>query len=239
MPDHSLLTWDLTVKAMIDDDMLHTHAPSSKHYRKIPDNFLESDEARKKFEVLNFRLSESGSFRELDSIYGDFCDAIESQLIVKDLSFSRKKHKLWWNPSLTELRKVARQSRSKWKSKKSDVQLKFNYLAAQKNFDQEVSRAKRAFHNAQHDKLVKSLKQNPKEFWRLIQDLSLHSNKKKKGLPNKILNSKGNLVSDTQSVLNVWKNYYRNLLNPTDKSDAPSQDCNESPVDPSCTIHLL
>jgi len=34
------------------------------------------------------------------------------------------------------------------------------YLAAQKNFDQEVSRAKRAFHNAQHDKLVKSLKQN-------------------------------------------------------------------------------
>jgi len=108
---------------------------------KIPDNFLESDEARKKFEALNVRLSESGSFRELDSIYGDFCDAIESHLIVKDLSFSRKKkHKLWWNPSLTELRKVARQSRSKWKSKKSDVQLKFNYLAAQKNknFDQEV-----------------------------------------------------------------------------------------------------
>ena len=34
MPDHSLLTWDLTVKTMIDDDMLHTHAPSSKHYRK-------------------------------------------------------------------------------------------------------------------------------------------------------------------------------------------------------------
>jgi len=42
MPDHSLLTWDLTVKTMIDDDMLHTHAPSSKHYRKIPDKFLES-----------------------------------------------------------------------------------------------------------------------------------------------------------------------------------------------------
>ena len=32
---------------------------------KIPDNFLESDEARKKFEALNVRLSESGSFREL------------------------------------------------------------------------------------------------------------------------------------------------------------------------------
>ena len=212
---------------MIDNDMLHTHAPSRKYYHKIPDNFLESDEARKKFEALNVRLSESGSFRELDSIYGDFCDAIESHLIVKDLSFSRKKKlKLWWNPSLTELKG---QSRSKWKSKKSDVQLKFNYLAAQKNFDQEVSRAKRAFHNARHDKLVKSLQQNPKEFWRLIQDFSLHSNKKKKGLPNKILNSKGNLVSDTQSVLNVWKLYYRNLLNPADKSDTPSQGCSGSP----------
>ena len=65
MPDHSLLTWDLTVKTMIDDDMLHTHAPSRKYYHKIPDNFLESDEARKKFEALNVRLSESGSFREL------------------------------------------------------------------------------------------------------------------------------------------------------------------------------
>ena len=65
--------------------------------------------------------------------------------------------------------------------------------------------------------------------------MSLHSNKKKKGLPNKIRNSKGNLVSDNQSVLNMWKNYYRNLLNPADKSDAPSQDCNESPVDLSCT----
>ena len=127
--------------------------------------FWNSDEARKKFEALNVRLSESGSFSKLDSIYGDFCDAIESHLIVNYLSFSRKKkHKLWWNPSLTELRKVARQSRSKWKSKKSDVQLKFNYLAAQKNFDQEVSRAKRAFHNAQHDKLVKSLKQILKNF---------------------------------------------------------------------------
>ena len=54
---------------------------------------------------------------ELDSIYGNFCDAVESHLIVKDLSLSRKKHKLWWNPSLTELRKVARQSHSKCKSK--------------------------------------------------------------------------------------------------------------------------
>ena len=40
MPDHSLLTWDLTFKNMIDDDMLHTHVPGSKHYRKIPDNFF-------------------------------------------------------------------------------------------------------------------------------------------------------------------------------------------------------
>ena len=56
--------------------------------------FWESNEARKKFEAVNVRLSESGSFRELDSIYGDFCDAIESHFIAKDLSLSRKKHKL-------------------------------------------------------------------------------------------------------------------------------------------------
>ena len=59
-------------------------------------------------------------------------DAVESDLIVKELSTSRKKHKPWWNPSLTELRKVARQARIKWKSNKFDVQLKSNYLGAQR-----------------------------------------------------------------------------------------------------------
>ena len=97
--------------------MLDTHAPCSKHYLKILDHFLESDLSKREFEALDFRLSESGSFRELDSIYSDFCVAVESHLNVKELTPSRKKHKPWWNPYLTKLRKVTRQAHTKWKSK--------------------------------------------------------------------------------------------------------------------------
>ena len=34
---------------------------------------------------LKLLILENGSFREVDSIYGDFCDAIQFHLIVKDL----------------------------------------------------------------------------------------------------------------------------------------------------------
>ena len=104
IPDHSLLTWDLNVKTVMDIE-IHTHTHHSKHFHKMPDNFLESDIAREKFEALN---SKNGSFRQLDSIYSDFCDAVESDLIVKELSMSRKKHEPWWNSTLTELRKVGK-----------------------------------------------------------------------------------------------------------------------------------
>ena len=52
IPDHSLLTWDLTVRTVMGNNVLYTHVPCSKHYHKIPDHFLESDIAQRKFEAL-------------------------------------------------------------------------------------------------------------------------------------------------------------------------------------------
>ena len=49
--DHSLLTWDLTVRTVMGNNVLYTHAPCSKHYDKIHNHFLESDIAKRSFKL--------------------------------------------------------------------------------------------------------------------------------------------------------------------------------------------
>jgi len=68
------------LKAMMDKGVRCTHNSFSKHYHKTPNNFLESDVAKREFEALNSSPSGSVWFRELDSIYSDFYDAIEQEL---------------------------------------------------------------------------------------------------------------------------------------------------------------
>ena len=141
-----------------------------------------------------------------------------------------RKHKLWWNTSLTNLRKQVRLARNAWKSDKNDSILKDAYLKVQKIFDCEVSRAKRNFIKKKHEDLAFSLRKDPRQFWRMIGKLGNVSSRTRKRIPKRVLNSEGDTVTGDNEVLEVWGSYFESLLNSNSTKEA-ALPCPSSPND--------
>ena len=73
-----------------------------------------------------------------------------------------------------------------------DPSLKELFLKAQKSFDLEVPRTKRAYHRHLHEKLLSNYRTKPRDFWRQI-GLGIHQ-EQKKGLPNKLKDLNGEIT---------------------------------------------
>ena len=124
------------------------------------------------------------------------------------------------------LRKAAKSARCLWLKDKSCSHKKSLYLTAQKAFDIEVNKARSAYFRGQQNDLLSSLRQNPCQFLKRINDLGIDSFRKRANqLPLKVLNKDGNEVYDKPELLRVWKSYFKDLLtidNSSLASDTPS-----------------
>ena len=208
MPDHSLLTWQLEV---------HNAPPGvsstvQKVYRRTPEDYMQSDTSLAKIDSLIQQLEDASFKSAVNDVYEQFCQVIDSELITKKHSNRHKRHKPWWPPNLSLLRRQTKQTRTTWLSQKLNPNLKQAYLAAQKMFDQEVSRAKPKHYRDQQQCIVDSICSNPRKFWSKINELGIQRHKNKV-LPDSMLNEEKSLVNDSKLVLDVWKNYFDTLLN--------------------------
>ena len=135
-------------------------------------------------------------------VYNSFCQVLDSELITFVPSKKRRKHKVWWNNTLTLLRKSVCLSRKAWINNKSNKTNKSLYLKAQKLFDKEVAKAKSNFYREQQNSLINSLSKKPRQFWKKIQDLGITTARQNsKTLPSTLLNPDGSEISDKQEVL--------------------------------------
>ena len=118
---------------------------------------MKSDAACQSIELLSQRVLAASSQEDLNSIYSGFCSFIDSQLITKSGTKKPRKHKPWWDKSLSLLRKVAKKARRDWLLNKSDKPKKELYMKSQKAFDREVCRMKGKYYRAQQYSLLDSI----------------------------------------------------------------------------------
>ena len=202
MPDHSLLVWTLNLKSESLRGCADPPPPKTTR-RRMPNNFLESDSAKSKLEGMCSKFSQVSCTEGLSEVYSQFCKVLESELVISERSNTTRKHKPWWNSNLSNLRKQVRLARNEWKVDKKVSSLKASYLSLQKQFDCEVKRSKNRFQREQHEKFAYSLKKNPGQFWRLMRNLDSHTSRKRQGVPNRVLDSNGDTVSNSSEVLRI------------------------------------
>ena len=83
--------------------------------------------------------------------------------------------------------------------------------------------AKKKFYKDQQESLLNFLSNDPRQFWRKICDIGIHSNRKNiKSMPDSVRTKSGGIISGKKQILGTWKTYFRDLLNPSENpSDVP------------------
>ena len=145
-------------------------------------------------------------------MFDEFCETLKTELVYRRVSSGDRHHKPWWNDCLATLRKNARTALKRWEMNKQNLSLKDLFLKAQKIFDMEVRKTKRAYHRHLHDKFLSNYRTRPKDFWRQIDKLGIHQGRQKKGLPNKLKDLNGEIVHNPDDVLHIWKSYFHSLF---------------------------
>ena len=149
----------------------------------------------------------------MESVYKSFCKIIDEQLETRTFKRSKGSHdcnKAWWNEELGALAKRVRYTLKAWERDKTSTDLKLSYLSSQKIFGKLVRKSKRQFRRERQMKLLDQQNTRPKEFSKFVKGIGSESH----ALPRAMQKADGIVVSTPGEVLNAWKDYFCDLLNP-------------------------
>ena len=229
IPDHSLLSWNVTVQSSMPFACKTENEPQWQHENKVYDRNVPSDFGETmKDEIIDLvrRLEdEVTTVQSIDAVYEEFVNIVKleasKRVTVKtvynnEYTMRRPKHrnKPWWSDSLKLLWNEVRKCENEWH--KSDdgnkPRLKANLRQVQKHFDREVQKAKRKYWFSEQRKLEDSCRYDPNHFWKTIGKVGI-AQERAKGLPFEAKHDDGQIVTEKADVLKVWESTFSNLLN--------------------------
>ena len=79
------------------------------------------------------------------------------------------------------------------------------YVTSCKDFDKCVQKSKRSFWRKQQDEIVQS-QNNPRYFWKRVNNLEVCSGRKRNNMPHEVLGENGDVITDSELVMNMWQN---------------------------------
>lgn len=226
VPDHKLLTVEVAIPLTQGFGSTNSRSstakmPTKKIVKLMPEDYMLNQDPLDSLEALASKL-ENGILSpsqevNLNAIYEDFCTIIDNQLDTKQVKGrSGKKNKNsakeWWNDELGNMAKEVRNALKAWEANKADGELKSSYLQKQKLFSKSVRKYKRKFRRDRNDKLLQQQKKEPKKFWDFIKKLGGENGE---SFPDTVTNEKGERITEPSAVKEEWRNYFQNLLNPT------------------------
>ena len=110
------------------------------------------------------------------------------------------------------MRNEVRLALKAWLKNKSVVTIKQSYLTLQQNFDKLVRCKKRLFLATQRQELLDLQKHNPRSFLKNVKKLSISYFNKKSTIPWEVI-IQGNICTNKDTILQVWKDTYYKLYN--------------------------
>ena len=187
---------------------------------KVPREFMQSENRKNDILKLSNAIENIDADQQVvDSIYKDICNIFYDEMnsffqstnthpSVKKKSF--RKYKPFWNNNLQQLWSNTKKAEQAFvKSDVLDAQfLRLRFKEAQNKFDKEYRKEKRRFNYLQIEKLDNSVKNNPREFWKMIKSLGPQ---KTVNIPFEVYDEESNLIDDQNVVLNKWKLDFENL----------------------------
>ena len=206
LPDHSILLWSIK----LDCPHINTPKPTNPNSRqkfKIPLTYMQSELTSSKIQNIIDKINP----KSIQKGYTDTCSLIISELIPYKTSKPNKCCHPWWNPSLNLLKQNLRQTQKAWLKQKGNAHLKLAYQSLQRMFDKAVKKAKAEHRKYKQIQLLHQAKHNSKEFWRSFKQLGIHS--ERKSIPNQVIDAEGEVVSEPNTLLQVWENYFSSLYN--------------------------
>ena len=151
---------------------------------------------------------------DLDQCIEDFVGKMKSASHKIPSSKFRKHIKPYWNSSLSDLKKAKVTSYRKWvegnRPRDEGNVLRIAYKHSKKLFRAELKRLSKNYEDDQIAQAVKAAEIDRGQFWKLVK-------KSRKGGGGKIASIKrkdGKVVSDIDSILEVWKTHFEKLYAP-------------------------
>ncbi len=196
-----------------------------KYKRNIPENWLQNTDASELHAMIDIAMSRRLSQDKVDNLYETFNAFYHNEMNVH-LKYintlpnhSRKyksKPKPWWNEMLEDLWKnlvkIERRLKSNVnKNKRRTARKQEEFKNAKNIFDQEYKKQKRKYYREKQLNIENINTKNPREFWRLISNIG-PCKKKPNNIPLEVLLENGEVIKDVPTVLNTWKEKYKDLF---------------------------
>ncbi|CAG2189035.1 unnamed protein product [Mytilus edulis] len=248
IPDHSLLCWtfvtpgNVVQQAVSEQLMTDNGNVKSVKYdtRSIPNDWMSDSETISKLNKFITELEESELNQlNLDNKYEVFVKIVQTEMDLKlnkrktniydgKSNKRRRMKKSWWNENLTLLWNDVCKAERAWHKCHNGCKkdLRHIFVEKRKLFDKSSQKAKRQFWYNSQEQLLDDQKRDPREFWKKIGKVGV-GNERQKSIPMEVTLDDGTTSTDTNTVLNKWKNCFDKLLN-----------CNNQTIDTNVNINI-
>ena len=237
LPDHSVLHVNFNPRAI--DTTINNHISpdetsgreGGKHfipYNKrtyrfdnVPDMFLASDSWRYSMtQLIDLFMICRKNKDDFDNIYDKFCKVLSDEmnkfLKYTDASKPIRKRfnnkKPYWNEELSRLWKEMSESEKVYTKycgpKHIKESLKKTFVHKRNIFDKNLRKTERLYNRNVLTEIDDVCTSDPREFWNYISKLGP---RKSNSVPMKVYDTDGQVITDTERVLNKWKEDFQAL----------------------------
>lgn len=235
VPDHSILHWTIQSNDNIAEKECESNGTQNKEEKKrynlssIPSDFLSGEVYRVDITTTIQKIEHDiDHLCDINQAYSDFSKFIISQMdkhigrkVAKNTQHRNKKslYKPYWNHDLEQQCNLTREKERDWLKCNGNAatrrKLKSVYLQERKQFDRLNRKAKRQYQLKEQSKLLALHSENrSRELWREIGKLGM-ANDRTARIPMTVKDSNGDVVSEVDEVLDLWKTSYETLYNGT------------------------
>ena len=137
--------------------------------------------------------------------------------------------KPWWNDTLTKLWNEVCEAERKWNRSHKDNKknTRHIFVSKRKIFDKNCQQAKRNYWYQSQQELCQIQNKDPREFWKKIGNMGIGC-ERRKTIPMEVVQDDGSICTDSDVVLNKWKNSFENLLNCKGQENMPETHTNDN-----------
>ena len=195
----------------------------------VPNDFMSCDATRDALISLITEMENvMSNQQEIDNIYDKFCQIYHTEMMnyfrFSNIHPNARKRlyrsaKPFWNGELHKLWHDVRQAEHNFVKAKGTQNVNVarqKFKVARNLFDRIYRREERFFMKSRLENLEQTVKNNPREFWKVLKNLGPH---KKLNIPFEVYDNDNNVVYDKNSVLNKWKNDYAKLYDSPIETD--------------------
>ena len=211
LPDHLLLTWNLTVPHNVNKKLQTSQTRRKYDLTNIGEDFMkkEKEHIQRKISDIEEQLAEKD---KLNEAYESFLQLLEDEMgnhiKYKDIKINtnaahhhKSKRKPYWCNELQQLWDNVKDKEKCWfQVKGSGVQAskkKEDYCSARKCFDRTLRRHKRRYQQDEQLELLRMSDNDQFQFWQKFGNIGI-GNERKNPIPNEVVDDDGTVHTELQ-----------------------------------------